>query len=297
MKNAGHIAPHKNHMNDTIKRNLDFHQTFKPERNCLNAMLTDLQDCCEKSIQEISQITGIPTGKSSGKIIPTIYYLEYMGLISKKCDNKKYDFDYTLLGQTIMAEDPGLMEPLTLLLMHCMITRKRAGAELWSYIVCELMPKYHGKISKPNLDKELLLYFDKTVNVAPFNGSYTGIFESLNLIQVTTSEYIMNPCIFNAEYIYLYAYILYEYWDQWIGTFSEEELDKKKISKTELTSLQLADTGFRLPFGWSEQDEYVILQEMHDKNIIALNRQMTPFSIRRICSKEELTDLLYSELC
>lgn len=54
-------------MNNTPKRNLDFHQTFKPERNCLNALLTDLRECCGKGVQEISQITGIPTGKSSGK--------------------------------------------------------------------------------------------------------------------------------------------------------------------------------------------------------------------------------------
>ena len=284
-------------MNNTPKKNLDFHQTFKPERNCLNALLTDLRECCGKGVQEISQITGIPTGKSSGKVTPTICYLEYMGLISEKFINKKYDFDYTLLGQTVVMEDPGLMEPLTLLLLHCMIVRKGSGAELWNYIICELMPKYHGKISKANLEKELSLYFDKAVNLAPFNGTYTGIFEPLNLMQITTNEYAMTSHMCNTEYIYLYAYILYEYWDQWVNALSEEEREKEKISKSEITSIQLEATGFRLPFGWNEQDEYAILQEMHDKNIIALNRQMAPFSVRRISSKEELIDLLYSELC
>lgn len=284
-------------MDEIIKKSLEFHQTFKPERNCLNNFLTDLHECCGKDVQEISKITGIPTGKSSGKVIPTICYLEYMGLITGKVKNKKYDFTYTALGETVVSEDPGLMEPLTLLLMHCMMLRKRSGAKLWNYIICVLLPKYHGKISKINLEKELELYFKKEVNLTPFNGSYNGLFEMLNLINISGNEYVVRPHMYDAEYIYLYAYILYEYWNEWLETFNAEEKDKFKISEKEITSLQLNETGFRFSFGWNEQEEYHVLEAMHDKGIIVLNRQMIPFFIRRVYSTEKLIDLLYSELC
>lgn len=284
-------------MNQIVKKSLEFHQTFKPERNCLNNLLMDLNECCGKDVHTISKITGIPTGKSSGKVVPTICYLEYMGLITEKVENKKYDFAYTALGEVVISEDPGLMEPLTLLLMHCMMLRKRSGADLWSYIISILFPKYHGKISKINLEKELELHFGKEMNLAPFNGTYNGLFEMLNIISFSGNEYAMTSHMYNAEYIYLYAYILYEYWNEWLKTFNSEEKDKFKVSETEITSLQLDETGFRFPFGWNEQEEYHALEAMHDKGIIVLNRQMIPFSIRRVYSKEKLIDLLYSELC
>ena len=35
-------------MDKLIKKNIEFHQTFKPERNCLNSLLTDLDICSGK---------------------------------------------------------------------------------------------------------------------------------------------------------------------------------------------------------------------------------------------------------
>lgn len=284
-------------MNEIVKRSLDFHQTFKPERNCLNSLLIDIEDCCGKDVQEISRITGIPMGKSSGKVVPTIYYLEYMGLIKTNIENRKYEIVYTNVGKTVVDEDPGLMENLTLLLMHCMMLRKRSGAALWNYIICNLFPKYHGKISTANLTKELELHFKKNVNLAPFNGSYNGLFEMLNLVNMVGDEYVMTSHMYCPEFIFLYAFILYEYWDEWVESFCREEIDNLKISKTEITSIQLESIGFRHPFGWDEQEEYHVLEVLNDKKIITLNRQMTPFSIRRVYSKEELVERLYSELC
>ena len=285
------------HMDKLVKRNLEFHQTFKPERNCLNSLLTDLDICSGKDVQEISKITGIPTGKSSGKVVPTICYLEYMGMITETLINKKYNFLYTALGKTVMAEDPGLMEPLTLLLMNCMLLRKYEGAELWHYIICDIFPKYHGEISKLNLEKELSLHFQKNVNLAPFNGTYSSLFAQLNFLNICSNNYVLVSHIFNEEYIYLYAYVLYEYWDEWVNSFSPEEHNNLKISRVEITAPQINKVGFRLSFAWNEQEEYHALEAMHDKGIISLNRQMVPFSIRRIYSKEQLIDLLYSELC
>ncbi len=283
-------------MNNEIK-GLDFHQTFKPERNCLISLLTDLPECSGKTIQEISKITGIPTGASSGKVVPSICYLEYMGLISAQLSNKRYDLEYTRLGECVLSEDPGLIENLTLLLLHCMLTRKRSGADLWSYLITELFPKYHGKIKKSNFDKELELHFGKEVNLAPFNGTYTGLFEQLGLLKISADGYSWQSHTMNMEFVYLYAYILYKYWDEWADGFTLEEKEEKKVSRTEITANQIEETGYRLPFGWSEQDEYRALEALHDKKIISLNRQMSPFAVRKLSTEEEIIDLLYSELC
>lgn len=279
------------------KTNLDFHQTFKPERACLSSLLTELKECSGKSAQEISKITGIPTGVSSGKVVPSIYYLFYMGMITYELTDKQYYLAYTHLGECVVEEDPGLMENLTLLLMHCMLTRKLSGAGLWGYIINELLPKYHYDIKKENFEKELEMYYEKNVATAPFNGTYTGVFNQLRILQITNDGYLMTPHSYNPEFIYLYSLVLCEYWDEWINGYSDNKKENYNISDKEITSVQLSQIGYRLPFGWSEQEEYRSLEAMHDKGVIVLNRQMSPFTVRRITSKEEITALLYSELC
>ena len=280
-----------------IKKGLNFHQTFKPEHNLLCGLLQSLTECSGKTAQEISKLTGIPTGESSGKVVPTIYYLEYMGLITEHIKNREFILDYTNLGKSVLSEDPGFMEELTLLLLHCMLVRKNNGAELWSYIVCKLMPKYHGRISKVNFDKELEINFGKSVNLAPFNGTYTGLFSNIRALDVTNDGYKLQTQTINLDYIYLYGFVLYAYWSDWLDGLTDEEKAMKKTSDNEITSVELEEIGFRYPFGWTEQEEYQVLELLQDKGIISLNRRMVRLTIRKIKIEDEILSMLYSELC
>lgn len=280
-----------------IKKGLNFHQSFKPEHNLLCSLMQSLAECSGKTAQEISKLTGIPTGDSSGKVVPTIYYLEYMGLIVENLKNKKFILGYTELGKRVLTEDPGFMEELTLLLLHCMLVRKNNGAELWNYIICNLIPKYHGRISKVNFDKELQINFGKSVNLTPFNGTYTGLFSNIGTLDVTNDGYNLQKQTINLDYIYLYGFVLYAYWSDWLDGLTDEEKITKKTSDIEITSVQLEEIGFRRPFGWTEQEEYQVLELLQDKGVISLNRQMVPFTIRKIMIEDEISNLLYSELC
>ena len=279
------------------REGLNFHKSFKPERSLLCSLLQNLINCSGKNVQEISKITGIPTGKSSGKVVPTICYLEYMGLITEHINNNKYILDYTDLGKSVLSEDPGLMEELTLLLIHCMLLRKNSGAELWNYIVCKLMPKYHGQISKTLLEKEIQIHFEKNVNLSPFNGTYTSLLSNLRLLDITNDSYSMKAHSLNPDYSYLYGLVLYNYWTDWINGLTVEEKDSKKASANELTAIQLEEVGFRYPFGWTEHEEYRVLEQLQDKGVITLNRQMVPFTLRKGLAEKDIIGLLYSELC
>ena len=151
-------------------------------------------------------------------------------------------------------------------------------------------------ISK-NFNKELEMHFGKEVNLAPFNGTYSGIFEQLEILSITGNGYTIHSHSFNSEFLYLYGLILYEYWADWLNRYTDDEKNQEKISESEITADQIKKIGFRYPFGWSDRDEYKTLEALHDKGVIALNRQMSPFAIRKIISEEEIVDLLYSELC
>lgn len=194
-------------MDKLIKTNLEFHQTFKPERNCLNSLLTDLDVCSGKDVQEISKITGIPIGKSSGKVVPTICYLEYMGMISGTLANKKIYFIIHCFRRNCSARGSWIDGTINTFIDALHDGEKICGSRTMAIYHCNILPKYHGKISKTNLETELALHFQKTVNLAPFNGTYNTLFSSLHLVEISSNEYSLIPHNFNEECIYLYAYI------------------------------------------------------------------------------------------
>jgi len=278
-----------------LKTNLNFHQTFKPERQYISSILTEVKDCDGFDVQNISNKTGIPTGKSSGKVEPSICYAEYMGLIKKEKYNGKYHISYTRLGECIKEEDAGILEKLSLLAMHAMLVRQYSGAELWTYIFQHMFPKYRNQLTVNQFEKEIDLQFGQGMKIAPFKGCYQEFFSQLNLLKFDNDQVTLNASKIDPDFVYLYAYILFTYWDEWIKNESEEVT--LMASATEITSDHLSKIGFRHPFGWDEKDEYRVLELMAMKKLIVINRQMVPFTIRRITDFDFLLEMLYSELC
>ncbi|MCJ8343045.1 MAG: hypothetical protein MJH09_09410, partial [Cetobacterium sp.] len=99
-------------MNKNI--NLNFHQALSFSKDYLAKILKISDGSSFLTKEEISEITGIPTGKSSGKVVPHIYYGLYMGLITFSYENKRYNLNRTSLGNLILKEDSYLTENLTI---------------------------------------------------------------------------------------------------------------------------------------------------------------------------------------
>ncbi len=275
------------------RQNLNFHQTFKPERNYISSILMDGEICSGMTVQQIAEQTGIPTGKSSGKVEPTLAYCEFMNLLDKEKINGLYRISLTPVGKCICREDIGLSEKLTILLCHCMLVRKRKGAILWSYIFHDIFPKYRNCVEKSLFEKEIELRFGNNVKMGPFNGAYEDLFSALNLLNISSDQIFVIPMRYDKEFVYLYAYVFFIYWNEWYENTQGSDV----ISKDEITSEQLKEIGFRFPFGWSEKEEYDVLECLSDKNLIRMNRQLSPYTIRRLTDEETLIGELYSELC
>ena len=92
---------------------LNFHQTFRPEKQYIAAILELAEDATVRTVKEISALTGIPNGERSGKVEPHIIYATYMGLITYEKKDGGYSLSRTPLGETVYVEDPGLQENLT----------------------------------------------------------------------------------------------------------------------------------------------------------------------------------------
>lgn len=272
--------------------NFNFHQTFQPEPEYISSILNLARDEEVLTVKEISTVTGIPTGESSGKVEPHILYASFMGLINYEKKDGKYQLSQTRLGNCVYHEDRGLQETLTILLCHTMLNRRKLGAYLWSFIFHDIFPYYEEGLTFSKLLSILDSKFTgkvNTKNFAPFKASYENIFNRLDLIQKDSDS---NEAIitlkaqrYNSEFIYLYAYVLYEYWDL---LFANQD---------EITSEQIETIGFRHPFGWSKEDEYKVLEHLAEKGIIRMNRQLIPYTVVKLKQKNDLIEKLYSELC
>lgn len=268
--------------------NLNFHQSFKPEKQYVGSILDVANNPDSMSVSRISLYTGIPNGKSSGKVEPHISYAKYMGFIEAEKKDGEYNLSRTALGNIVYMEDPGFQEVLTILLCHAMMIRKVAGADMWNAVFTKILPMYRGEMKKDLLIKELEQMFDGRANkknIAPFISSYEDMFSCINILEFDAETVRVKETAYNKEFIYLYAFILFEFWDE---LYEGQE---------EISSVQLADISFGKVFGWDEQKEYEVLEQLADKGFIRMNRQLVPYTILRLTDKETVMERLYSELC
>ena len=268
--------------------NVNFHQTFKPEKQYIGSIL-DVANMAEPmTIKDISATTGIPNGKSSGKVEPHISYAKFMGLIEAKKKDGSIMLERTALGELVSMEDPGLQEQLTILLCHAMMLRDNNGADVWSVVLKKILPTYRNGIKKDILLIELEKLFDGKVNkknFAPFIGSYEDMFAELNILSIDKDSIKINAHQYNKEYVYLYAYTLFEYWNE---LFPNQD---------EISEIQFKELNYGKVFGWSEQQEYEVLEYLADNGLIRMNKQLVPYTILQLADKDSVMERLYSELC
>ena len=265
--------------------NLNFHQTFPPTLEYIGNIL-DLCDF-EKPLskEEISELTGIPTGKSSAKVEPHIKYAEYMGLIKDLKKDGKHFITATTLGNEIKTQDPGFQESITQLVCHLRLTSIDSGASLWHHIIRDILPNYKNGIDDIVLQDELKKDYGKEINLSPFFSTYRKTLKEIDLIKRNKTQTIVNKLSYDKEFLYAYAYsFLFE----WEKIFPETD---------EITSSDLPKLKFNTAFGWGEQEQFNILELFSEAGIIKLNRQLSPYSILKMEKSEKQIGLIYSLLC
>ncbi|WP_435402145.1 hypothetical protein [Halomonas sp. RA08-2] len=102
----------------------------------MSALLTYVQNMggsTLSTVMEISKMTGIPTGKSTGKVKPLIQYAQGMGLLDfeSRRGSGEMLLSLTPLAKIVLREDPHLLEENTQWALHLMLCRRNGGAEAW----------------------------------------------------------------------------------------------------------------------------------------------------------------------
>ncbi|MEA3642424.1 MAG: hypothetical protein VBE63_21130 [Lamprobacter sp.] len=108
---------------------LNFPQDFLPDRALLSRLLPFAAKGGEGTKVDIGAETGIPTGKSTGKVEPMIHYARGMGLIAATKSAGRWSLRLSALGELVFAEDRFLDEPVTLWLLHLLLCRPAVGTD------------------------------------------------------------------------------------------------------------------------------------------------------------------------
>lgn len=271
----------------TAKGDLNFHLTFAPEREYLSRLLSLAGRMPPMTKEQISQQTGIPTGKCSGKVEPHIQYAVFMGLVRHRVQDGTHALERTEFGQMVFELDPHLMEPVTLLVCHHNISSPPQGAALWQFVFTKLLPALGPAIDQDTLMRAASVQFQTPkVNLTPLKTCYTTqkSFGDLGLLKVSASkQWAFQPIPYRSEHRYAYAYTLLKAWERMLP------------ERPEITVDELADyTHWHYPLLWDKRDLMNGLESLEDLGILSLNKQLAPVTIIKRCISAFALSKLYS---
>lgn len=270
---------------------LNFHETFQPEANYITSILELAAENYLGTKFQISEMTGIPTGAHKGKVLPSLKYAAYMGLIRYTYDKGSgcYLLNLTELGNEIFAQDKYLQEELTKWICHYNLSRPEKGAAQWAYIVhrahCGFLQSVSSELllQKANQEFGVKIPFKEMFSVVKL--SYTeGVFAPLHFVEWTDKlefeEHIESP-----ELVYAYGYALLNSWDDMFP-------EKEEITMNEVVE----KIGIGRVFGFPPDEINCVLDSLANEGVIAINRQLFPATILRIAKTDEMISNLYSRL-
>ena len=113
--------------------------------------------------------------------------------------------------------------------------------------------------------------------------SNDGFFALLNLLDFSEGIRI-NSAYYKVERLYVYAYALFSSWD------------RKYYETPEITAEQIIDMKWNKRFGFDEEEMLLALEQMEEKQLLRLNKQLVPYTIIRNVNTADVLPHLYELL-
>ena len=261
---------------------VNFHKTFAPQDSYLSKIMELASQQYVGTKEEISEITGIPTGKTSGKVVPHILYAYYMGLISYNLEKGCYTLSLTPLGKLVRENDKYLFEDVTKMLCHYNLCDEYIGANIWSFVY-RLPVMLEETMSETAMKRKYNDHFGVNADLTPLKKTYSedGFLAVLGLLDFAEGVKIKS-LFYNDSMLYVYAYGLLSSWERVFP--SEQEITSDQLS------LKLY-WGKR--FGFDDDEILFALERLEDSGIIKLNKQLVPYTLIKISEAASILPHLY----
>lgn len=270
-----------------ININFKFHETFSPQMIYLSELLELAKREFIGNKFEISKITGIPTGESSGKVMPHIKYLSYMGLINFRSEKGNISLKLTDLGNVIYEEDKYMLQDLTKLLLHYNLSNIKDGAPQWSFLFRLLSYDFYSPVSINSIEKKGLSQYGKSIEIAPIKSLYgeEGEFSNISYVNISAKELEFKIAYPLSEYVNCYAYTLLSDWEKILGSEME-------ITISDVTEVLKWNKGF----GFDYETALEVVDEISSRGYIKINKQLNPVTIIRCVEAKDIISDLYKDL-
>ncbi len=269
----------------------NFHKTFIPERQYINAMLRFAASGGIGNYQDIASETDIPMGNSSGKVPSILEYCKGMGLVKLNNRYKKgiKKPELTPFGRTVLLNDPFLKERVTQWIAHLNLCSPIFGADVWYYTFFKGFHELGMSFQRENLTKYLALKYQ--VNRSNLIGPLIRMYQDeasfciCNVLSESSGVINRKKAPIADEFCLAYgAWIL--------QLMSDHFPHSDQISVTELDK----EAGWRLIPGWNTFDTNKVLKLIQRKGIIEVDRTMNPWLLRAIKVTDEAWKKIYDDL-
>lgn len=266
---------------------LFFHKTFIPERRFIAVILDYAAKGKMGNYQEIAIETGIPMGKSSGKVPVMLAYARGMGLIKVFNEKGAKRPVLTPFGKTVHLRDKYLSENAIQWLVHMNMCRNDIGAKAWHAVFAQGRSIIGSSFSREQLNEYLISFFGKgNRRVGPLVSAYeqdaalqrAGVLSVDGNIITRNKAPISESC--SASYsIYILSLMESYFKDQNQVTFTE--FNKKTL---------WFDTCL-----WSQSDIELAFNYIGQKGYVSIDRQMHPWIIEKRAQSWEVWDQIWDE--
>jgi hypothetical protein len=264
--------------------NLNFHQTFKPEREYIASLISfkNLSD----SKEAISHRFGIPTGKSSGKVEVNLYYAQAAGLLEFFKKNGLLVINRTQLGDVVYSHDNFLEHEMTQLYFHYMYCSNTSSLVLWKLLFTSFRNISQQFNIQDFQDFATKKFSGNNIKTAPLVGTYVSDNEplvNLGLLQnIDKQVFKFGKIDILSTYYLWYTYFVYY-----------QLLSINKL-RSDFTLDDLLNTGFMNIFGWESNQLRWLLELIESKGYLFLNKQFENYHIHLNYNINDLISELYS---
>ena len=269
----------------------NFHKTFKPERQYINAMLLYAASGQAGDAQTIAAATGIPTGVSSGKAPAILDYCRGMGLIkltgSDRSSIKKPDL--TPFGRIVLMEDPYMKTSVSQWIAHFNLCDPFTGADVWYHTFFAGTQALGMNFPRAKLEAYLSVIYgiERSGLIGPLSGMYEdeAAFKVCGVLSETEGMIVRRPAPVTDEFGLGYG--------AWMLRLIGDHFPKRRqISITDLDAI----AGWRTIPGWDVSSLQRVLELVERKGLIEIDRHMEPWFLLPKAGPDETWRRIYDDM-
>ena len=269
----------------------NFHKTFKPERQYINAMLRYAASGREGDYQAIAAATGIPTGASSGKVPAILDYCKGMRLIRLEGQERSSTRKPVLtpFGRIVLLEDPYLKTRVSQWIAHLNLCSPATGADVWYHIFFPGTQALGMSFARTKLEAHLSVIYgvEKSGLIGPLIGTYEddAAFKMCGALSENSGTVVRRSAPIGDEFGIGYG--------AWMLQLMSDHFPKRR--QVPITDLD-ATAGWRTIPGWDVSSLQRALELIARKGLIEVDRHMEPWLLIPKTGGDETWKRIYDDM-